>query len=180
MSLSTKLVLVRDINNPRKSKYIIVSYEPEKYKSKIDLSIEWINSLDKIINDNGCWVSTRRAEQDGYVSICIDRNRYYLHRLVLCIIKNLDYYDKLWDTRHGYKCSRACFNPEHIQSGSSSENARDSVIHKTNKETRKKVCPTCGSEYKIHKIKSGFNRGKIGRVCKVCHAGHEAIRKRRR
>lgn len=146
-----------------------------KHYKLAHLNLEWIENLPKTINENGCWISTRRAEQDGYVSICIEGNRFYLHRLIMCIVKNLKYNDS-WVARHGYKCNRACFNQEHLQIGTMKDNAIDSVIHGTNKETRKSVCPKCGSKYESRKVKSGWSKGKIVRTCRTCHRIHDLMR----
>jgi len=136
---------------------------------KIIFDQNWINSLSKIININGCWIPTRwKSGSDRYVTITINNVEYQLHRLTLCIYHNLNYNDKSWQSRHNTNCNKACFNLEHLQSGTCGDNIRDSVRDKTHYNTRKKVCSKCGSEYRIQVTKTGWNRGKIVRKCDTC------------
>jgi hypothetical protein len=101
----------------------------------------WINNYPKYINENGCWIPTEhRAGTQGYVTIKIYYAEYKLHRLVVAVYYNLDYHDQSWDARHGKNCDKACFNPEHLQPGTISDNQRDSVEHGTHWEAKKTHC----------------------------------------
>ncbi len=127
---------------------------------------EWIDSVPKIINSNGCWIPTRwKPYSDGYIVIKNNNIRYHLHRIVICVFYNIDYDDLKIDTRHGKGCDKACFNPEHLQPGSKSDNTKDSVLHGTHRQTQKEICPKCGGSYKIKIIQTGWNRGQISRRC---------------
>lgn len=145
-----------------------IIYKKSWYKLSL-IDINWIKNLPKISNINGCWIPTLwKPGSDGYISIIIEGNSYQLHRLVLCIYHNLKYKDYSWDTRHSIGCDRACFNYEHLKIGTCIDNIKDSVKDKTHKNSRKNNCSKCGGEYTIHTIKSGWNRGKITRICKIC------------
>ena len=104
-----------------------------------ELSIEWIDSIPKIINANRCWIPTNLAIQhDGYVNIGIEGLQCRLHRVVLCVYHNLNYYDKSWVSRHSKECSRSCFNSEHLKPGTDSDNCKDQVEHGTHRMIQKK------------------------------------------
>ena len=134
---------------------------------------EWILSLDKVINPNGCWIPNHRADEDGYVRITFGRypnaKRYKLHRIVLCVYNNIDYHNKEVESRHSTGCSRACFNPEHIKPGSKSDNVRDSVRDKTHRNAAKTACTKCNGPYSIR-----IKNQKIVRFCKACTYGRKA------
>lgn len=105
----------------------------------VKLDIEWILIIPKIINKNGCWIPTNLAIQhDGYVNISIEGLACRLHRVILCVYLNLNYYDKLWVSRHSKDCVRACFNPEHLKPGTDSDNCKDQVEHGTHRMIQKK------------------------------------------
>lgn len=135
-----------------------------------EITINWINLIPKIVNGNGCWIPVNwKASNDGYISITINYKEYLLHRLVLSTYNNLNYEDSSWDTRHSTKCDRACFNPEHLKSGTPGDNIRDSIKDKTHRNSRKKNCPRCSSEYTTEIVKTGWNKGKIVRRCHNCN-----------
>jgi hypothetical protein len=137
---------------------------------KFEFTTNWINNIPKIIDNNGCWIPLEhKAGTQGYVTIKINYIEYKLHRLSMCIHLNLDYYDKKLDTRHSKNCDRACFNYEHLQPGTTSDNQKDSVLHGTHKETRKLVCPKCGSNYKTYTRKSGWSKGQTKRYCPLAY-----------
>lgn len=135
-----------------------------------EITVEWINSIPKTINESGCWISEFKSGSNGYVRIAISGNYYMLHRLVMCLYYNIDYNDNKIETRHNTKCDKACFFHKHLRPGTSSDNRNDSVKDKTHVATRKTHCPKCGGEYKTRKIKTGWHRGEIQRECPVCIA----------
>lgn len=133
-----------------------------------ELNINWVNKLDKTINNNGCWISKLKAHRNGYVDITIENKVYQLSRLVICIYYSLNYNDISWDTRHGKDCDKACFNIEHLEYGTKSDNMKDKIRDGTNYELNKKVCPKCGGEYRIRINKTGQSIGKTCRYCPIC------------
>ena len=147
--------------------------KPKRYIRKrilVTFTKDYILSLPKIINSNGCWIPAKiRSNSNGYCRVG-GYQKYYLHRLMLSIYHNLDYFDQSWDARHGKNCSRACFNPEHLKPGTQSDNSKDRVEHGTHNESRKLVCPICGGPYRTIIIQSELNKGRTFRVCDVCVA----------
>jgi len=131
-------------------------------------TIEWILSISKVINNNGCWIPQHKADEDGYIRITFGRypkaKRYKLHRIVMCVYNNIDYDNKSVESRHSTRCSRACFNPEHIKPGSKSDNVKDSVKDKTHRNSAKITCPKCNGSYSLR-----TKYGKIVRFCRACN-----------
>lgn len=128
-----------------------------------ELTKEWVNSVPKTINNNGCWIPTLTPTSDGYITISIESKPCRLHRLVVCIYYNLNYYDKSFESRHSKLCDRACFNPEHLKPGSISDNCLDAVEHGTHHETRRSVCKDGHPLDGLQK-----NGNKWSRYCKEC------------
>src|SRR5882672_31668 len=121
-------------------------------------TIDWINSIPKTIDENGCWIPIEWKPSDyrGYIRISINNKLIHLHRLSMCIHHNLDYLDYKIETRHGENCDKSCFNYEHLTPGSASDNERDKI--------HSNICPKCGSFCKTRNpIKYGINKGKITR-----------------
>ena len=61
---------------------------------------EWINSIPKIINNNGCWIPDRYIPKERYTRVKIGCLRWLLHRLVMCLYYNIDYINYEIQTRH--------------------------------------------------------------------------------
>lgn len=137
--------------------------------NKIEFTKEWLDSIPKIINGNGCWIPSDIAPNDkGYTRIW-DGNRFLsLHRIVICVHYEIDYDDPKIDTRHNTGCDHRCFFIKHLQPGSHSDNIRDSVNDKTHRNSRKECCPKCGGPYTIKVNKTGQDRGRIYRRCLTC------------
>lgn len=128
---------------------------------------EWILSIPKIINNNGCWISNYATKNNGYVSVHIGGINFLLHRVVISLWSNLSYSDN-FESRHSTNCNRACFNPDHLKPGTVSDNQMDAVKDKTHKETRKINCTNCGSEYSNKKVIDKFGNTKTHRFCNEC------------
>jgi predicted Zn finger-like uncharacterized protein len=133
-----------------------------------EVTKEWIESIPKVINENGCWIPDKKSASNGYVQIWIGDKYLSLHRLVLSIYYNINYYDTKIVTRHGFKCDKACFFHEHLTPGTNSENEYDKVRDGQHHHANKTECPSCGSSYRIKITKTGPNRGKKRRWCPVC------------
>jgi hypothetical protein len=129
---------------------------------------EYINSIPKIVNENGCWIPLKlKPQKNGYILIGSEYERYYLHRLVMCLYYDIDYYNTL-ETRHSKGCDRACFFIEHLKPGSASDNEQDKVKYGTNLNSKKEYCLRCKTPFKTSLIKAGWNKGKIQRWCLKC------------
>ncbi len=128
-----------------------------------ELNVDWVNSVPKTINENGCWIPYLRPTPDGYVTISIDSKPYRLHRLVICIYFGLDYYDKSFETRHSKDCDRACFLIDHLKTGTISDNSKDSVNHGTHPESKRSLCKYGHLLDGLQKNKNGYSR-----YCRTC------------
>lgn len=145
----------------------------------MELTKEWVLSLPKTINDNGCWIPlTGHKDGRGYAQIMIGKERYKLHRLVMCIYYNQSYIDDNLVTRHNKDCVLECFNFEHLKPGTQGDNNRDAVEHGTNFNTAKKRCPRCGGSYHDVKAKSRNNK-RITRRCRACYNKNKAAWRKR-
>ncbi len=142
-----------------------------------ELSIDFINNLPKVIDENGCWIPPNVPNSAGYVQIMIEYQKLFLHRISMCIHNNIDYYNYKYETRHNTGCDRKCFNPEHLKPGSCSDNIKDSVKDKTHKESRKTHCFRCGGPYKSVTNKHGAGKGKTQRYCPKCSLNRQRMRK---
>lgn len=128
---------------------------------------EFINSIPKIINSNGCWISTKNSPTaNGYVKV--SRQSLYLHRLVMCIYYDIDYNNQKIVSRHSQNCDKACFFYEHLKPGSNTDNEQDKIEHGRNFNSSKLVCPNCGGPYSIRITKTGWTRGEVHRECLIC------------
>lgn len=128
----------------------------------------YICNYPKIINPNGCWIPPNIPNSTGYVQIMISGERLYLHRVAMCIFYEVEYNNYSIDTRHNKGCDRRCFNPDHVKPGTRSENIKDSVLHKTHKESRKTHCSSCGGPYTLVTNKHGAGKGISQRYCRYC------------
>lgn len=138
----------------------------------------YILNINKVINGNGCWIPNIRAQNTGYVQITINRQSFYLHRVVLCLWYDVNYYNREIETRHSRGCDKACFNPDHLQPGSAKDNIKDAVLFGEHHNASLILCPRCDGQYKISRVKSGIYRGKIIRVCNFCR--NERVKAKRK
>ncbi len=132
------------------------------YKGRF--SKDYILSISKTINGNGCWIPFQSVSAHGYVRVGIGGRLMMLHRVSLSLWHNIDYNDLSIDTLHDSKCDKRCFNPEHVRPGTHLENMRDNIHHNSKKE----VCPKCGGMYSIVTCRKGMNKGRIMRRCNNC------------
>jgi len=131
-----------------------------------EYSKEYILSLEKIIDENGCWRSQHSSNSAGQVQISIDNHLYVLSRVVMCLWHDIKYDNQKVIARH--KCNnRWCFNYEHIIPGTDSENQLDAVKAGTHYNASKTCCPKCKGLYT--RIKTRRNGILIKeRYCKAC------------
>lgn len=134
-------------------------------------TLEQINSIPKTIDDNGCWIPKQKpygGRTKKYVLVSFNYTRYFLSRLSMCIFKGLDYNDYKFHCRHSDICDLRCFNPEHLQPGTQSDNEQDKIRQGRNHNLNKDKCPKCNSSYIRRVIRSGPSKGKVSRVCYTC------------
>lgn len=85
--------------------------------------LAWYKSK-SIITNNSCYLYPF-TDKEGYVQIQIDKKSVRLHRWIYCFYSDKDYNDKSFVVRH--LChNKNCFNPNHLEHGSNSDNVLDS------------------------------------------------------
>ena len=137
---------------------------------------EFILSLSKIVDPiTGCWLYQGYCLR-GYGVACINGKDYYISRLAMIVYNNLDYNDPK-EACHKPICPNTeCFNPDHLYPGTHGDNMRDKIITKTHHQHKKEVCPKCGGNYRIHKVRTGWNKGRIFRECLNCITVRNKVR----
>jgi len=83
---------------------------------------EWLETQYDV-NENGCWVWRGNKLNSGYGRVAWKNKKKRVHRLYW-LLSGRTIPEGL-DMLHGHKCSKACYNPEHIRPGTCSENALD-------------------------------------------------------
>lgn len=76
------------------------------------------------VDENGCYICTSHARNNGYPLIWINKRKVRLHRFV--------YEQMFGEIPEGHvirhKCDvRACINPEHLESGTQKQNVYDAI-----------------------------------------------------
>lgn len=82
----------------------------------------------KIINDIGCFISTRYIRnQSGYPTIIVRKKRWLAHRLVFTVLKN----NCIKPDKSLFVChtcdNPSCYNPQHLFLGTAKENNQDKM-----------------------------------------------------
>jgi hypothetical protein len=147
-----------------------------------EITKEWICSIPKTINENGCWIPLSAPAKDGYSLKMVDRVHYRLARLVVSVYHNLSYHhqigSKIWEARHNTGCDKRCFFHEHLRPGSASDNEYDKVRDGTHQQASKKVCPKCGGPYKVEVSRGWW--GRTRRYCPSCRIANYIANKEKR
>ncbi|SRR6266567_2691190 len=116
----------------------------------------------KLVTDNGCWILARSRNGD-YATIGFNGETWSIHRLSLFLFKPEEYREGL-DVLHSCD-TPACFNPDHLSSGTKSKNQFDSVEHGRHANHRKTSCPK-GHEYSEENT---YLNPSGRRQCKICN-----------
>jgi len=92
-----------------------------KYKMTDAKMKEWLETQYDV-NENGCWVWRGRTN-GGYGRVAWKNKEQMIHR-VYWLLSGRTIPDNL-GLLHGYGCSKACYNPDHLHPGDQYENALD-------------------------------------------------------
>lgn len=124
------------------------------------LTKELILAIEKIVTDNGCWITPGGRE---YPTLYYKKKNITLSRIVTHLWHGLDLNDAFQVACHSCNNSK-CFNPEHVYRGSDNSNMFDAVKAGTHVQTRK-THHTCGRPYDtiVHR-----SDGSTERNCTYC------------
>ena len=117
----------------------------------------------RVVTESGCWNWTRQKSTSGYGKIHWSRTGHFrVHRVAAMLWLGLKLKSKILVC---HRCDNpACFNPEHLFLGTSSDNQKDSVSKGRHYEARKTHCHR-GHPFTIKNTricKSG------ARACRTC------------
>jgi hypothetical protein len=132
------------------------------YKEKAaNLAVERLFK-NRIINENGCWLWTKGKDKDGYGKITVADVSWLVHRFAMAIFKPEEFAEYL---KVLHNCDTpACFNPEHLYSGTGSDNKQDEIRRGRNFNNRKTHCIN-GHEFTSENT---INTKEGWRKCKTC------------
>lgn len=128
----------------------------------------------RILKESGCWEFDGHIMNTGYGEIRYLHKTWLVHRLSLKAFKPDEYKEEL-DVLHSCN-NRKCFNPDHLRSGTQSENNLDAA--KLGKmsgfrwNSLKTHCPS-GHEYTPENTRFAKNGS---RKCKTCQKISNAMR----
>ena len=113
--------------------------------------------------------------KDGYGMFRIDSKLQYAHRFAYRMYHDLDESEMPRVVRH--KCDNpSCYNVEHLEGGTHSDNMWDSVKRGRHYEANKTHCPQ-GHEYSAENTYVNKKTGR--RKCRACNLGYEKARRAR-
>lgn len=141
--------------------------------------------LEEIINDRRinsltkCWIFTGGRTSAGYGVIYIDKEPYYVHRLIAYVCLGLDLNDNSLFVCHKYD-NRTCFNPLHLFIGDNYDNMRD-ASKKGRANNQNRGITHCCRGHEFTKENTYTKPDGTGRECKICKILHrEEYKKIRR
>lgn len=142
----------------------------------LPIDISYILKRSKIIDEDGCWISTYAKSNYGHVRVRIgkDRRRYVLSRLAYCVYNNKEY-DGDFLVRH--TCNKpACFKKECLIEGTHSDNMLDSVRFGTHRNTKRMLCSLGHPLVPYGEVHPDL-KGKFSnyRICPICR--YEAVKR---
>lgn len=110
---------------------------PKNISTKLRISskpsiLKWKFENYRIVDENGCWLWTQRKDKDGYGRLTFQGRSTSVHRLSLWFYKGFNLDSGLMVLHLDELCkSRACFNPDHLKSGTNRDNMKDAIIKGT-------------------------------------------------
>lgn len=133
------------------------------YAGGRDIQEAWQACLaNRIVTANGCWEYGGARNNKGYGRCMYGQKEVSVHRLSAAINLHLDLESGIQAL---HRCDNPpCFNPEHLFTGTQSDNVRDCVKKGRQKEIKKTHCPQ-GHPYRGANLRIR-NNGK--RVCRTC------------
>jgi hypothetical protein len=144
----------------------------------------------KSITIEGHWKTTL-VSSNGHTQIRFGEKKYFIHRIMVAFVHDLDYDDSSWLACHKNECGDGdCCCPDHLYKGTAKKNIRDAIEKGTHNSTytdfgaigraiqkAKTHCPQ-GHPYEGENLKIG-KRGE--RHCITCErkASRDYMRRRR-
>jgi hypothetical protein len=129
----------------------------------------------RIIDSNGCWLWTGGKQANGYGKIRFGTGHWTTHRLSLFVFKPGEF-SLSENVLHKPECNNpSCFNPEHLYSGTQTDNMQDRIKSGNNPELNKTHC-IHGHEYTIENT---YINKQGHRSCMACRNLHDAGRPRK-
>ncbi len=118
----------------------------------------------RIVLTDGCWLFTGTITDRGYGQIWFKNEPWYTHRLSMFLFKPEEYKESLMVL---HTCDiEKCFNPEHLFSGTGSDNKQDEIAKGRNWHSRQTHCPH-GHEFTPENTRVR-TKGRNSRECIIC------------
>jgi len=121
------------------------------------------------ITESGCWHSSFKTSDTGYVQLSFRGSKAFQHRLSYQMYKG--------SIPNGlyvlHTCdNRKCWNPDHLWLGTISDNKQDELRKGRNYEASRTHCPR-GHAYEVHGVRAGKSQW---RKCTLCQRAKERRR----
>lgn len=125
------------------------------------------------LNENGCWVWKKSKRSNGYGWICWKGEKKETHRLYWLLSGRV--IPEGFHIRHGHGCSKACFNPYHLTSGTRAENNADKIRDGTSNRGEKSPEAKLTNEQVLAIRASEKSQKELGEEYGVCYQTISAI-----
>jgi hypothetical protein len=128
----------------------------------------------RTISESGCWLWTGSTNNSGYGYLGYLSKSMEIHRLSLKLFKPGEYNEHL---NVNHKCdSRKCFNPDHLYSGTQSQNIIEAV-KKGNWQHGPCVDGFCKKGHKLTLENSYIHPNTGRKSCRICNKNRAAVRR---